>query len=214
MLGKTHRITGMAVYTGLLVQSTSQVHTFNESMFLTRVLDEAFTTPVLKFLRLTQLRDPTPTGAALAQYLLMTVLYGIVIYYALVLPDIDSKNSTLGRYVPFIEDTIGHRTLFHSIVPLLGLIAASIFTSGLIQVLLTLTTSAYAFHLIEDAYSLQGINWFIFPIKTKWSKYRYRVDGGFEHIVFYIATIITFVNIASIAYISGIAGKLPELLNF
>ena len=213
MLGKTHRITGIALYTGLLVQATDPVHSFNQSNIVFKFIDNTITTPILGFLHLTQIRSGHIVGSDIAQFTLMAICYGVVLYYGLVLPDVDSSKSALGRHVPFIEDTIGHRTLFHSIVPVILLVLATIFTSGLLQIIIGLISISYLFHLIEDAYSLQGINWFVFPLKTKWSKFRYRVDGAFEHVVFYIAWILTIGNISVFMYFSSAWTQLPHIFN-
>lgn len=213
MLGKTHRMTGLALYAGLIAQSTPMVHKFNQDHLLPKVFDDAISQPILKFMNLTQLTNHSASGSDLAQYTLMILIYGIIIYYGLVLPDVDSKNSTLGRYVPFIEDVVGHRTIFHSIIPIILLVIGSIFTSGFLQIVLTLITVSYTFHLIEDSYSIQGINWIVVPLKHKWSKFRYRVDGPFEKVVFIISIIVFFGLIVLIAFASGIATHLPELVN-
>lgn len=214
MLGKTHRITGIAAYTGLLMQATRPVHTFNQSNVILKTLDSYITTPVLDFLHLTQLRGSHVTGASIAQFMMMAMVYGVILSYGLVLPDVDSKNSTLGRYLPFIEDTVGHRTIFHSIFVVIALGLISFMTSGLLQVVFALLTASYYFHLVEDAYSLQGINWIVFPVKRRWAKYRYKVDGAFEHVVFYIAWLVTLVNVSILLYASSALKMIPKLFNF
>lgn len=214
MLGKTHRITGLALYTGLLAQATSPIHTFNQSNIMLKVLDDNITTPVLDFLHLTQLRGSHTTGASTAQFMMMAIIYGVIIYYGLVLPDVDSKTSTLGRYVPFIEETVGHRTIFHSIFVVLALAITSFMTSGLLQIVFALLAMTYYFHLLEDAFSLQGINWVVIPIKRRWAKYRYQVDGAFEHVVFYIAWLTTIANVGLMLYASNALKMIPELFNF
>lgn len=98
-----------------------------------------------------------------------------------ILPDIDSRHSTVGRVVPFIsipiQILIGHRGALHSLLAATLLLYFS--TSYSFPWALSLTFG-YIGHLVGDACTKAGVNFF-WPVST-----RYRVpltpasNGFFE----------------------------------
>lgn len=87
-------------------------------------------------------------------FLIISVL-GLVI--GALLPDIDSKNSILGRYVPFIQDIFGHRTITHTIWVVLGLFIINYFFGNTFTWMISI---GYLLHIIQDSFSRQGVDWF------------------------------------------------------
>lgn len=83
------------------------------------------------------------------------------------LPDIDSPNSLLGRYVHL---NVGHRTITHSIWPVLILWLLG----WLVYPLWAWVALGYTIHLLLDTPSAAGVCWF-WPI----SKYRRYGNGAF-----------------------------------
>ena len=111
------------------------------------------------------------------------------------LPDIDSEQSSIGRYIKPISRAIPHRTFTHTLWVVLILVALGWYFKSLLLFALTL---GYIFHLVEDSFSKQGINWF-YPIGPKFitlsgggvvmdgrrAKFAYRTGGPGETMFFY-----------------------------
>lgn len=95
------------------------------------------------------------------------VLYfaaAVVLYFlGTLLPDVDNRNSMFGRlvYIP-----VGHRTLTHSIWPVIGFFVLSIYFWPAVWL-----AAGYALHLFWDSFSACGVCWF-------WPFSRYRVYPG------------------------------------
>lgn len=195
MLGKTHRSTGMAVYLSVLTQELVHNEPIVKQNVILSTLYTTFVAPITHALGLTYV-NPND----LYKFLFFALVYGFALWYALVLPDVDSKNSILGRHVPFIEDTVGHRTIFHSLVPIVLLVGLSVITSGLPRNIATVVTAGYLFHLIEDAWSVSGINWFVIPMRHKFKAMRYEVGGLFETVVYYLSIALNVVMVAVMLY--------------
>lgn len=129
--------------------------------------------------------DFSKTGFSLFITLVVTT---IALGFGGLLPDIDSKRSILGRYVPFVEGLVGHRTITHTVWVVAGLMALSYYTGFYILWMITL---GYLLHIIQDSFSVQGIDWF-WPIGRGYSSYGgasvkrgphlglYRVGGAVE----------------------------------
>lgn len=102
-----------------------------------------------------------------------------------VLPDIDSEDSTIGKYIKPISRAIPHRTITHTIwaVLLLGGLAW-VFES----IHLAALTLGYFIHIVQDSFSDKGIRWFYpvpkLDIKRLRSLLSYEVGGLGETIVF------------------------------
>lgn len=93
-----------------------------------------------------------------------------------ILPDIDSEDSTIGRYILPISRVIPHRTVTHTawIVILLFLLAW-LFQSFYLSAL----ALGYFLHIIQDSFSDKGIRWF-YPLP----KLSYEVGGLGETVAF------------------------------
>lgn len=72
------------------------------------------------------------------------------------LPDIDSESSLLGRHVHL---PVGHRTITHSIWPVVLLFVFSWVTDGILAGLFTALLFGYLTHLVADALGRAGICW-------------------------------------------------------
>lgn len=83
------------------------------------------------------------------------------------LPDIDSEESTLGRYVPFISRVIPHRTITHTIWAVIALVCLAWYADSVYLYALAL---GYAVHIAEDSFSKQGICWF-YPVLGKYDTF-------------------------------------------
>ena len=111
----------------------------------------------------------------------------ILLVFALgaVLPDIDSEDSTLGKYIKPVSRLIPHRTITHTlwIVLVLGVAVWS-----LESVYLLALTLGYALHILEDSFSSQGIRW-LYPVPVKGrSPFTYET-GGFGETVMFLSAI-------------------------
>lgn len=83
------------------------------------------------------------------------------------LPDIDSENSTLGRYVSIISYVIPHRTITHTLWVVIALSSLAYYTGSLFTLALTL---GYTIHIIQDSFSKQGIVW-LYPVIGTYDMY-------------------------------------------
>lgn len=82
------------------------------------------------------------------------------------LPDIDSEESTIGRYFPFISKVIPHRTITHTIWAVMLLVGLGWYFDSILVLALA---AGYALHILQDSFSKQGIAWF------------YPILGGYDH---------------------------------
>lgn len=150
----------------------------------------------------------------LKEFSLFFALFICIIGLAIgaLLPDIDSKRSILGRYVPFVEDLVGHRTITHTIWVISGLFLISYFFG---QTILWMISFGYLFHVIQDSFSVQGIDW-LWPIGKGYKNYGgasikrgfhigiYRVGGILEtviHIFMFLLFVYMLYQWWMIAYI-------------
>lgn len=93
--------------------------------------------------------------------LLMCFIIGVL------LPDIDSEKSTLGKMVPFIGAILPHRLVTHTIwmfIPLIG------FTWVFKSAYLLALTLGFFTHISQDTLSAQGICWF-YPVVGKYKSF-------------------------------------------
>ena len=125
-----------------------------------------------------------------------------------VLPDIDSENSTIGKYIKPISRAIPHRTITHTLwaVALIGG-AAWYFES----VYLLALTLGYALHVAEDSFSRQGIRWF-YPIpsmrQSKGWKFPFAYEtGGFGESIAFIAAVAIHVLCAGYVIWSNLSAQ-------
>lgn len=114
------------------------------------------------------------------QFLLWMSICIVSLGFGALLPDVDSKSSILGRYVPWIQDAIGHRTLTHTVWVLIPLFFAAYWFG---HVVLWMIAIGYWLHIVQDSFSVQGINWF-WPLGKGFHIKLYRVGGIVEDIIY------------------------------
>ena len=122
------------------------------------------------------------------------------------LVDIDSKDSTLGRYLMPLSEVIPHRKVTHTVWVLILLFGLGwYFKNGYVLML----AIGYTVHMIQDTFSACGLCWF-YPIFGKYQEYgggamvkkghnkmpSYAVGGLVETIIFWV----------SVALIAGSVG--------
>lgn len=139
-------------------------------------------------------------GLSDSDYPFQLVLFTLAFTLGSLLPDIDSEESTLGRYVPFVAAVIPHRTITHTFWMVAGLSALAYFTSSYWLVGLAL---GYALHIAQDSFSKQGICWF-YPLigtyvtysrggvmkKGRNTAFAYATGGTGELIVFIVSLVV------------------------
>lgn len=105
------------------------------------------------------------------------------------LPDIDSQESTLGRYIKPLNKLVPHRTYTHTIWAIGLLYALSVYFDSIYLLAMTL---GFFIHIVQDSFSLSGINWlYPFSFSHKYNKkytiipVRYRTGDKGERIIYY-----------------------------
>lgn len=117
----------------------------------------------------------------------------IMLAFALgtILPDIDSPNSTIGKYVKPISELIPHRTITHTLWAVLLLGGLTWWFESIYLLALTL---GYTLHILEDSFSKQGIRW-LYPIPAKARiPITYEVGGAGEMIMLIVAIAVHAVS--------------------
>lgn len=95
--------------------------------------------------------------------------------FGTVLPDIDSEDSTIGKYIKPISRMIPHRTITHTLWAVLAIAGLA---WSLESIYLFALALGYVVHIAEDSFSEQGIRWF-YPIPGFRSK-RWRFPFAYE----------------------------------
>lgn len=170
MLGKTHLSVGLGVFGSVVLSDLMLTET--PRLFDASVVNHPW--------RLTW------------QILLLT---GAVAIGSL-LPDIDSKNSMLGRYVSLVEDMFGHRRFIHTIWFVFLLTFGLYFYNQGLSLTSWFFLWAVSFHLFLDWLSRGGLDW-IYPFGEGYKTYAsgasiykgyrpklYRVGGTGESVIF------------------------------
>lgn len=108
--------------------------------------------------------------------------------FGTVLPDIDSEDSTIGKYIKPISRLIPHRTITHTIWAVLAIAGLA---WSLESIYLFALALGYVVHIAEDSFSEQGIRWF-YPIPAFRSKrwrfpFAYETGGVAESLMFLLA---------------------------
>jgi inner membrane protein len=108
--------------------------------------------------------------------------------FGTVLPDIDSEDSTIGKYIKPISRLIPHRTITHTIWAVLAIAGLAWSFESIYFFALAL---GYAVHIAEDSFSKQGIRWF-YPIPAfrfkRWRfPFAYETGGFAESMMFLLA---------------------------
>lgn len=134
-------------------------------------------------------------------FLYMSFIFGVL------LPDIDSHRSILGRYIQGISRSIPHRTITHTIWMVLLIGCMGFYFKNLYVLAMVL---GYTLHILQDTLSKQGICWF-YPIVGKYNSFgsgavmkkgrkdflAYAVGGTGETVIYYISI---FMNVACLFY--------------
>ncbi len=169
MLGRTHIVTTTAMGSAGLYGLHHLIETGDTESWYGSIAHTIVETIGLDF---TEMGFP---------FLLTLAIIYLALIFGSLLPDIDSKESILGRYVPFVEEIFGHRKFIHTIWIVLVLMAISNVTGFLV---LWFITIGYFLHLFQDSLSIMSVHWFypivIFPRKRGF----YRVGGVIETLIF------------------------------
>lgn len=119
-------------------------------------------------------------GIAISFMLCGNITDGILLSVGAILPDIDSKNSLLGKALPFIPKIIKHRTLTHSII----------------FAVLTYFINIYLFygcclHIILDMMTVMSCPLF-YPIETKirLPMAKFSHTGGKLEVLIYVVSLL------------------------
>lgn len=104
--------------------------------------------------------------------------YWVVILISSLLPDIDQKNSVLGRKVKFVSYLFEHRGFFHSLLFFIPLTIVIYSFSPEISLAFTL---GYGGHLFLDSMTKQGLR--LFPFKKRIKGF-IKVGGKLESFFF------------------------------
>lgn len=127
-----------------------------------------------------------------------------------ILPDIDHKNSYIGRKAKIVSKAInkfaGHRKLFHA--PLMYLLSYSI-SIGMINDKLLLVGIKGLFlgilsHLLLDSFTIGGLPWFYPLSKKKFSLGNIKTNSKIEDILCGILTCINIVIVLDILHITSV----------
>lgn len=177
MMGRTHvsttTFTGSALLYGLYTTSQSVTVNPQLNLYATQLIDY-IGVPFDKM--------------GYIKFIIWMTLCLLALAFGALLPDVDSKSSILGRYVPWVQDTIGHRTFTHTIWMMAVLFGLAYYFN---QFLLWMVVIGYLLHVLQDSFSKQGIQW-LWPIKISRKNFNlrfYRVGGTLETVM-YVGTII------------------------
>lgn len=119
-------------------------------------------------------------GIASSLAICTDIISGVLLSVGSILPDIDSRNSLLGKSLPFIPKLIKHRTITHSLLFIIG----CYFINYYLMV-------GCCVHLILDMMTKQGCP-LLYPFNKK---FRFplagfvKTDGKFEKLLFFIGLI-------------------------
>ena len=120
-------------------------------------------------------------GIATSLLICGDVVSSIVLSVGSILPDIDSRNSLLGKTLPFIPKLIKHRTLTHSLI----FLAICYFITFYLFI-------GCALHIFLDMLTKSGCQLF-YPInldvRLPFAKY-IRTGGKFENILFGLSLLL------------------------
>ncbi len=115
-------------------------------------------------------------------------VYIALICIASALPDIDESNSRIGRKLrplsTIIEKVFGHRNIFHSIFPLIGIFIIFFYVldwnvAGIAFLL------GYSSHLFTDMFTYMGVG-LLYPLYKGRITGFIKTGGIVEHIIFFI----------------------------
>lgn len=146
-----------------------------------------------------------------------------------IIPDCDTKNSLINKILPFkLYRHFKHRGFMHTLIGLfcfsliIGIICLP-FNNSLINSAFTALILGYFLHLVEDSFSLDGINWFYpftdydqyiyhkyhrlarkvnhyvnhVPIRHWWG-HGMKVGGKIEKTIFWFSIVVIIINLVKI----------------
>ena len=137
-----------------------------------------------------------------SKYALEITFIYLFFIFGVLLPDIDSHKSILGRYITPISRAIPHRTITHTIWVVLVLAGISIYFKNIYVFAIVL---GYTIHIIQDSFSKCGICWFhpLFGSYTNYgnavkkkgrnTKFAYSVGSKFEDFLYYSSITINII---------------------
>ena len=113
------------------------------------------------------------------------------------LPDIDKKNSSLGKKFPkvstMLNKTVGHRTMTHSI-PFVLLVYILLYYININEYITNGITIGILSHILLDLMNRQGVC-LLYPFKKKYHFFKIKTSSTLEKVTRYIMIIILFVFI-------------------
>lgn len=112
--------------------------------------------------------------------------FTIIALFATLLPDIDNRKSTIGRFFPLIGITTTHRGFFHT--PLATLLFWLLVRSFAGSIIGSAFLAGYLSHIALDSLSKKGIALF-FPLSKKRLRGPIRVGSAAETVLAIILTV-------------------------
>lgn len=127
-----------------------------------------------------------------------------------ILPDIDHKNSYIGKKTKGVSKAInkfaGHRKLFHA--PLFYLLLYSMSIGAILQKLLFVSVTGIfcgvLSHLVLDSFTIGGLPWFYPLTKKRFSLGKIKTSSKVEEIVCGILICINIIMLLDILHITSI----------
>lgn len=131
------------------------------------------------------------------QYISNPIIFLLVAIFATMLPDIDSKNSKIGRHFRILNLFMRHRGITHSLI---FLFLISILILLFVKEILLAFVFGYVLHLFLDLITIGGVRLF-YPFNKKFNGI-IKTGGIFENIlfVFFLLSVlfIIFIRISTI----------------
>jgi len=119
------------------------------------------------------------------------------VLFASLLPDVDHPESKIGKKIKpiswLISKVFGHRGVFHSIFPAIGIYLLFIYVFGWRIAGVGLCVG-FMSHLISDAFTLEGIN-FLHPVSKARMQGFIRTGGLTEWVFFAIVCFLCYLKI-------------------
>ena len=110
------------------------------------------------------------------------LLFIFIACFVSLIPDIDNRDSKIGKHVKFISKIFDHRGILHTIFPPIGLFFLFNYLSYNLLGIAALV--GYLSHILIDAFTPEGIN-FLHPL-TSFRISGFIRAGGFMEIVLFL----------------------------
>ena len=111
------------------------------------------------------------------------LLFILIACFVALIPDIDNRDSKLGKHVKFISKIFDHRGILHTVFPPIGLFF--LFNYLGYNILGIAALVGYLSHILIDAFTPEGIN-FLHPF-TSFRISGFIRSGGLMEIILFIA---------------------------